>query len=397
MGKRTARRSRSTDYSPRLSCVYDGPAQGDVRVADEAPSLTIVVPAFNEELRLSAKAAQLNHAVQNGVFDPAVTELIVVDDGSTDGTAHLAEQILSPSFHRLRVLQLERNSGKGAAIRAGIAAAGAPIVAFMDADMSVDPTQIPLLLGAIEDAEVVVGSRSLPDSIVENFHIRRKYMGRAFSHLVNSLTDVAIGDTQCGFKAFRTPNARMLFHLMMADGFAFDAEVLYLARKLGMSIGEVPVVWRDNGGSTVRLSDPTTMAVDVFRTRFRRKWPAISALEIATSPERGERPRHGIPNYVFETVGPNFPILQTSNDRALILFPLSRPHDLSYVILGLSQLMPEASVVQRTVELADLIRLAPLVILAPDGDETTAVTDAADTENSPLTRESKQPVNPVLD
>jgi glycosyltransferase involved in cell wall biosynthesis len=389
------RAPRSGDYAQRLNCVYDGLARRDP-TWDQAPTLTIVMPAFNEAVRLSAKASLLTLAVERGVLDQASIELIVVDDGSTDGTAGLAQEILAPSFPRLRILRLNKNSGKGAAIRAGVAAAMAPIVAFMDADMSVDPAQVPQLVDAIADVDVVIGSRSLSDSTVENFQIRRKYMGRAFSCLVNSLTDVAIGDTQCGFKAFRTPKARMLFHLMRTNGFAFDVEVLYLARRLGMDIGEVPVVWRDNGGSTVRLSDPTTMALEVIRMRVRRKWPTISALEIASSLRKDDTSRHGIPAGVFEAVGPTFPILPTSEDRSLILLPLSEPHVLWDVKLRLGQLVPNASVVQRTVDLADLIRLAPLTLLAAD-DKATSVEEAPGVLDATLARDTEYTPAPLMD
>jgi dolichyl-phosphate beta-glucosyltransferase len=124
------------------------------------------------------------------------------------------------------VLRLEENSGKGAAVRAGAGAAGAPVVVFMDADMSVHPAQIPLLLAAMADSDVVIGSRSLPGSVVRGATLHRKVMGRTFSLFVNGVTGLGLKDTQCGFKAFRTPVARLLFHLMTVERFAFDVDVL---------------------------------------------------------------------------------------------------------------------------------------------------------------------------
>jgi len=130
---------------------------------DDALTLSIVIPAFNEAPRLADRAERLNEAVSTGIIEPRATELIMVDDGSTDETARIAQQILAPAFPRLRILQLNENSGKGAAIRAGANVAAAPVVAFMDADMSVDPSQIPMLLSAIETADVAIGSRSMSD------------------------------------------------------------------------------------------------------------------------------------------------------------------------------------------------------------------------------------------
>ena len=132
---------------------------------ERALAVSIVIPAFNEAPRLPDRAARLADAVAIGVIDPWTTELIVVDDGSTDETARVAQELLAPAFPRLRILRLDENSGKGAAIRVGTAAAAAPVVAFMDADMSVDPVQLPQLLEAIKSADVAIGSRSLPNSV----------------------------------------------------------------------------------------------------------------------------------------------------------------------------------------------------------------------------------------
>ena len=246
-----------------------------------ALNLSLVVPAFNEAPRLTETAVRLADAVAGGMIDPSSTELIVVDDGSTDGTAWVAQRLLAPTFFRMQVLRLPQNSGKGAAVRAGAAAATAPIIAFTDTDMSVDPTQIPLLLAGVRGADVVIGSRSMSDSFVECDSVHRVVMGRAFNLLVTTLTDIGFRDTQCGFKAFRTPVARLLFHLMVVDRFAFDVEILYLAQQLGMQISEVPVQWRESENSKVRpLSDSVSMVLDVLRLRFRKSLPPIPALVV---------------------------------------------------------------------------------------------------------------------
>jgi len=326
-----------------------------------ALTLSIVIPAFNEAPRLSQRAARLAHAVAAGVIDPWTTELIVVDDGSTDDTARLAEELLAPAFPRMRVLRLDENSGKGAAIRVGTAAATGPVVAFMDADMSVDPMQLPQLMEAIASADVVIGSRSLPNSSVELDSPHRVVMGRTFSALVNVLTNVDIKDTQCGFKAFRTPMARILFHLMVVDRFAFDVEVLSLARRLGMRITEVPVQWREAGNSTVRpLADSFSMAFDVLRMRAREKWPHIPALVVTADPHEHEPVREQILGEAFSDFRKTDPVLPLPDNRALILLPLCKSNQVSGTASRLSRSSHRLTVRKRLVSCSELMGMMPV-------------------------------------
>jgi dolichyl-phosphate beta-glucosyltransferase len=326
-----------------------------------ALTLSIVVPAFNEAPRLARRAALLSDAVTSGAIDPWTTELIVVDDGSTDDTASLALDLLAPAFPRLRILQLGENSGKGAAIRVGAAAAGAPIVAFMDADMSVDPAQLPQLLAALEGADVAIGSRSLADSSVEWDSSHRVVMGRTFNALVKVLTNVELKDTQCGFKAFRTPMARILFHLMVIDRFAFDVEVLSLARRLGMQISEVPVQWRGAGDSTVRpVADSLSMAFDVLRVRGRSRWPHIPALVVGADPEEGEAVRERILDEAFCSLRKTDPVLPLPDYRALILLPLCKSSQVRDTASRLSRMSHNLTVRKRLVSCTELADMMPL-------------------------------------
>jgi Glycosyl transferase family 2 len=328
---------------------------------ERALTLSIVIPAFNEAPRLSQRAARLAHAVAAGVIDPWTTELIVVDDGSTDDTARLAEELLAPAFPRMRVLRLDENSGKGAAIRVGTAAATGPVVAFMDADMSVDPMQLPQLMEAIASADVVIGSRSLPNSSVELDSPHRVVMGRTFSALVNALTNVDIKDTQCGFKAFRTPMARILFHLMVVDRFAFDVEVLSLARRLGMRITEVPVQWREAGNSTVRpLADSLSMAFDVLRMRAREKWPHIPALVVTADPHEHEPVREQIIDEAFSDFRKTDPVLPLPDNRALILLPLCKSNQVSGTASRLNRSSHPLTVRKRLVSCSELMGMMPV-------------------------------------
>jgi dolichyl-phosphate beta-glucosyltransferase len=329
---------------------------------DEMLNLSIVVPAFNEAHRITDRAGLLNEAAAAGDIDPSTIEVIVVDDGSTDETARLAAQLLSASFPRLRILQLHRNSGKGAAIRVGAAAAAAPFVAFMDADMSVDPAQIPLLMAAMEGADIAIGSRSMMDSTIESHSPHRIVMGRAFNFLANALTNVGLKDTQCGFKAFRTPVARILFHLMVVDRFAFDVDVLFLARRLGLQISEVPVEWREAGLSTVRpLSDSMTMTLDLFRIPLRRKRPNIPALVVETGPRDGEIVR------LSPTFRSTDPIVPLSRDRALLLLPLCSLEEMNGAAVRLG---PSATVQKRFVSSGELMEMMPLDWSVTNGGRT---------------------------
>jgi Glycosyl transferase family 2 len=229
--------------------------------------LTIIVPAFNEAHRLEEGMRRFDHAVSAGAIDLDRTEVLVVDDGSTDTTATVAEKLLASLPHR-RVLRLPVNEGKGAAVRAGVAASRAEYTAFMDADMAIDPLAVPLLLDGLQHNDVAIGSRALRDSMVETSYVVRTLMGRLFNALVTAGTGLSFHDTQCGFKAFRTPAARLLFHLVRIDRFAFDVEVLTRARRLGLGITEVPVHWKHVDGSTVHpLQDSFSMVADVVRSR----------------------------------------------------------------------------------------------------------------------------------
>jgi hypothetical protein len=325
-------------------------------------------------MRLTEKAARLSKAVEEGVIDPGSTELIVVDDGSTDETGYRAEELLAPAFSNLRVLRLPENSGKGAAIRTGATAAAAQAVIFLDADMSVDPAQIPLLVSALGPADVAIGSRCLASSTVESHNFQRKLMGRTFNLLVSSLTHLPFKDTQCGFKAFRTPAARILFHLMTVERFAFDVEVLSLARRLHMHIAEVPVQWREVRESTVRmLRDPLSMTRDVLGVRQRRQWPQLPALTVTAGLGERRRSQTRIVSELDRALGPNYPILSLSENQSLVLLPLCNPIEVQETAHKLKHLPTKLTVRERSVSLAQLVGLAPFKWLSAETSPSSAV------------------------
>lgn len=223
--------------------------------------VSVVIPAFNEARRLPGSLPVLEDMLRR--YPGA--ELIVVDDGSTDGTARAANELLR-GVPDSQVISLPRNYGKGAAIRVGVAAAAGEAIVFMDADLASDVADLPALLAALEDAEVAVGSRRVGGGADRT--ATRRLGSWAFNQLTRSLTALDLADTQCGFKAFRRTEAKILFSLSRAAGFGFDVEVLALARSLGYRIAEVPVRWTEapNGTFSVVRHTPTMLA-DLVRAR----------------------------------------------------------------------------------------------------------------------------------
>ncbi len=324
--------------------------------------LTIVVPAFNEDHRLAAGMRRFDAAASAGAIDLDRTEVVVVDDGSTDRTAAVAEKLLAALPHH-RVVRLPVNQGKGAAVRAGIATARSPYTAFMDADMAIDPLAIPLLLDGLERNDVVVGSRALPDSMVETTYAVRTLISRLFNELVTSGTGLGLKDTQCGFKAFRTPVARLLFHLVRIDRFAFDVEVLARARRLGLSIGEVPVHWKHVEGSTVHpLHDSVTMVSDVYRSRrgllAGPPVPTIVVRPTTGSADPGWRDRVAD---LLDAQLDGVPVSVVADGDGLVaLLAMVDPADVARVHAALRSELTTAEVTRRALGLDGLAALGPL-------------------------------------
>jgi dolichyl-phosphate beta-glucosyltransferase len=168
------------------------------------------------------------------------------------------------------VLCLPRNLGKGAAVRTGVLEASAPAVVYMDADLATDLDDLDSLLAALDGADIAIGSRAAKDAEVIDSPYSRALMGRTWNALVRLVTRLSLHDTQCGFKGFQAPVARMLFENARINGFAFDVEILVLARRRGLRIAEVPVRWRAVDGSSVRpVLDSLVMTRDLARIKLR--------------------------------------------------------------------------------------------------------------------------------
>jgi glycosyltransferase involved in cell wall biosynthesis len=232
------------------------------------PFLSILIPAYNEEARLGVTLAKILAYLDAAGTD---AEILVVDDGSKDKTAELATAALSG--RRGRVLQNGENRGKGYSVRHGILEAQGRFVLLTDADLSTPITEHAKLAAAIrdEDLDVAIGSRALPTSDIQ---VRqawlRQTMGRTFNRIIRVATGLPYHDTQCGFKLMDRERVRPIVDKMVVDRFAFDVELLFLCRRFGLSVKEVPVVWRNASGSKVSMVvDPVKMLLDVSRVRWR--------------------------------------------------------------------------------------------------------------------------------
>ncbi len=230
-------------------------------------SLTVVIPAYNEELRVGpAVEGTLAWAAKSG-FD---LELLVSDDGSRDGTLEAA-QSQANRHSAVRALS-GPHAGKGAAVRRGMLAATKDAVLFMDADQSAPASEVEALWPALEaGADVVCGSRALPESVILVPQPgSRSWAGRMARKLIRLSGLTPVRDTQCGFKLFRAQAAKDVFSRATIDGFAFDLEVLGLAKRLGLRVVEAPIRWSHKEPSHLSLKrDLFRIGVEVLRLAWR--------------------------------------------------------------------------------------------------------------------------------
>jgi dolichyl-phosphate beta-glucosyltransferase len=234
------------------------------------PELSIVIPSFNEELRLPVTLSEISAYIRASKRE---TEVIVVDDGSTDRTADVAKSFQG-EIQRLRVVANNKNRGKGYSVRHGMMEARGRIVLFTDADLSAPIDETDKLLAALADHDVAIGSRALNRSLISvHQSVFREYAGIIFNFIVRAILRLPFVDTQCGFKAFRRERCRVIFQQQRIERFGFDPELLYLARHHGLSAVEIPVRWAHSPATKVSmLRDSLQMFLDVFIIR----WNALS-------------------------------------------------------------------------------------------------------------------------
>ena len=232
------------------------------------PQLSIVIPAYNEERRLPDTLDALGSALGKWPFS---CEVIIVVEKSGDATLEIARRMAAQDG-RFRVVAPGIHRGKGHAVRLGMLEARGEIDLFMDANLSVPLDEVPRLLAVFEEqpgTSVIIGSRKHAASeILHKQSWARQRMGEVFNWLLRVTADISFRDTQCGFKAFRRDATRAIFSRQTIDGFAFDVELILLAKRLGFNVIEMPVRWVNSGDSRVRIvRDSFAMLCDAIKVR----------------------------------------------------------------------------------------------------------------------------------
>jgi len=233
------------------------------------PPISVVIPAFNEAVRIGDTLAVTIGYLEN---ESPTSEVIVINDGSIDSTGEVIRNVATvPSAIVIRLLENFPNRGKGAAVRTGLLNATSPIGVFFDADLSTPIDELPKIIEPIARGEVDIafGSRALNRKLIGNRQPwRREQGGRVFNLVVRVATGLPFWDTQCGFKAFRMAACRPIIEAAKVIGFGFDVELLLLAQRAGLRLREIPVRWNHHEGSKIRLvHDSVRMLREVLSLR----------------------------------------------------------------------------------------------------------------------------------
>jgi len=230
------------------------------------PHLSIIIPSYNEELRLPSTLERIAAYLSTYAHE---AEVLVVDDGSEDGTAAVAESYRSKIL-TLRVISNGVNRGKGYSVRHGIEEARGRIALFTDADLSAPIEEAGKLIDGLETNDVAIGSRAMDRSLITVHESPfREFAGIIFNKIVRSILWLPFVDTQCGFKAFRRERCGIIFEQQTIERFGFDPELLYLARRHGLRAVEIPVRWGHSPATKVSmLHDSVQMFIDIFTIRW---------------------------------------------------------------------------------------------------------------------------------
>jgi len=231
------------------------------------PFYSIVIPAYNESARLGATLDKVLAYVRAQQWD---AEVVVVNDGSRDNTAEIVREFAQKN-PALRLLENPGNRGKGYSVRNGMLHARGRVVLFSDADLSSPIEEAPKLFQALEDgADVAIGSRWLRTELqTQRQPLHRQLFGRIFNLLLRITLGLQFADTQCGFKAFKQSAAKAIFPLQKIERWGFDPEILFLARKFGFKVQEVPVRWGHSGGARI---NPLVDGARMFQEMLRIRW-----------------------------------------------------------------------------------------------------------------------------
>lgn len=227
-------------------------------------NLSVVIPAYNEETRIEKTLREIQHYLSSAGYS---FEIIVIDDGSKDKTSCIVEK-----FNNIILLKNEKNYGKGYSVKRGILKACFDYILFTDADLSTPIKEVEKLLYYLKNNyDIAIGSRALKESkIISPQKKAREKAGKLFNVLVRRLLVPGIYDTQCGFKCFKKEAAKNIFSRGKICGFSFDVEALYIAKKLGYNIKEVPVIWENSLPSRVNiLKHPLQMILELVKIKYR--------------------------------------------------------------------------------------------------------------------------------
>jgi len=224
---------------------------------------SIIVPAYNEEKRIQGFLPSLLSFSKNYLRN---CEIIIVDDGSTDSTKSVVQQLIQ-HYPSAKLISYPVNKGKGNAVREGVTAAKGKYILFIDADGSIPPEEIPNMIEKLKEHQVVVGSRRIDVSKVKTSPLR-KFTGTMFNAYVNLLFRIDIYDNLCGFKGFEKSVAKALFSDLQSMRWIFDVELFYKIRKNNYTMHHLPISWEHREGSKIRLIDPVKMAVELLKLRY---------------------------------------------------------------------------------------------------------------------------------
>src|SRR5260221_10513378 len=233
---------------------------------ESRPALSIIIPSYNEELRLPPSLGLIADYIEKSGRD---TEVLVVDDGSTDQTAAVAEK-LRARIPQLRIVPNGENRGKGYSVRHGMTEARGEIGLFTDADLSAPIEEADKLIAAMETYDVAIGSRALDRNLITVHESGfREFAGIIFNKIVRAVLWLPFVETQCGFKAFQRERCGIIFEQQTIERFGFDPELLYLARHHGLRAVEIPVRWGHSPATKVNmLRDSIQMFIDIFTIRW---------------------------------------------------------------------------------------------------------------------------------
>lgn len=266
-----------------------GPREERMVNSEARYPLTVVVPCYNEEKRLEPTLS--NTLAYMEAHFPRPFEIVFANDGSTDGTRNLLEEVRKkfPGIS-MKIVDLEKNQGKGWAVRAGVLAADGGKILVMDADFSIDVKVTPAFLAALDAHEVVIGTKKHQmTQTLESQNPLRKFLGKGFTRLTNIVLGLHCTDITCGFKGFRRDEARDLFERQRLKRWSYDSEILFLAARRGYEIFEIPVTWFHVEGSKVSpfrdvfeslkelLSIPLNRALGRYGRSGPRRKPPVAA------------------------------------------------------------------------------------------------------------------------